>query len=237
MKPKWFKFIPIGLFALSMTLLGACQADGLFTDETQEFDLSGPTQDAKAVINGLTGNGAPSGAHYNLNLIGVSKDKSADMTDNNGRRIFVKLEGKTKVMLGEGETFNVVDANGTDGSASFELPNPDPENDGVTEYSVFVRALGKPGGSSTTTLCATDGETGDEYCSIYSTVATRDKGKSTFSDVSRDLLYIYVDLDGDGSVERYPLFDDALEGYFWDYDNNGLKLLQMRFYHVPSDVN
>jgi len=26
------------------------------------------------------------------------------------------------------------------------------------------------------------------------------------------------------------LFDLCLEGYFWRYDNNGLKLLQIRFY-------
>ena len=35
----------------------------------------------------------------------------------------------------------------------------------------------------------------------------------------------------------YPLFDNALEDYFWSYDNNGLKLLQLRFYPVPTDVN
>jgi hypothetical protein len=54
--------------------------------------------------------------------------------------------------------------------------------------------------------------------------------------VSRELLYIYVDLDGDGNVERYNLFNDALENYLWSYDNNGLKLLQLRFYEVPSQV-
>ena len=55
--------------------------------------------------------------------------------------------------------------------------------------------------------------------------------------MSRELLYIYADLDGDGSVERYPIFDDALEDYFWDYDYNDLKILQLRFYEVSTDVN
>lgn len=50
-------------------------------------------------------------------------------------------------------------------------------------------------------------------------------------------LNIYADLDGDGTAERYPLFDEALQDCFWSYDNNGLKLLQLRFYPVPSDVN
>lgn len=182
-----------------------------------------------------TGNGAPSGLHYNLNIIGVSKNKSADMT-NNGHRIFVPLEGNSKILLYEGEDFQVLDANGTDGSAAFKLPNPDPDNDGVTEYSVWARALGKPGGSSTTTTCAYD-SAGELWCSIYSMVLVRDKGKSWFDNVSKELLYIYVDLDGDGTAERYPLFDKALEDYFWNYDNNGLKLAQLRFYAIPTDVN
>ena len=198
------------------------------------------TEDAEAdllaVRKAKTGNGGPSGAHYNLNIIGVPRAKSADMTGNSGHRIFVSLRGRTKIMLAEGE-FQVLDANGTDGEASFQLPSPDPDNDGVTEYSVYARALGKPGGSSTTTTCATEVETGDEYCSIYSMVAIRDKGKSTFDNVSRELLYVYADIDGDGDVERYPLFDDALQDYFWDYDNNGLRLLQLRFYPIATDVN
>ncbi|MDX5423275.1 MAG: hypothetical protein LPK14_13540 [Hymenobacteraceae bacterium] len=41
-------------------------------------------------------------------------------------------------------------------------------------------------------------------------------------------------LDADGNVllaaGTYPLFDEAMQGYFWDYDNDGLKLLQLRFY-------
>jgi hypothetical protein len=30
------------------------------------------------------------------------------------------------------------------------------------------------------------------------------------------------------------LFDPCLEGYFWQYDNTGLKLLQLRFYSAAS---
>ena len=65
---------------------------------------------------------------------------------------------------------------------------------------------------------------------------TRTKGKSKFENVSKELLYIYVDLDDDGNLERYPLFDEALQDYFWDYDNSGLKLVQLRFYEVPTTV-
>ncbi|MEK7062576.1 MAG: hypothetical protein AAB946_00920 [Patescibacteria group bacterium] len=188
-------------------------------------------------VSGATGNGAPSGAHYNLNLIGVPKNKTADMTGNNGHRIFVKLDGITKILLQEGAEYQVLDANGTDGIAKFQLPNPDPDNDGITVYSVWARAVGKPGGSATMTTCATDPVTGEEVCSTESYIAVRSKSKPTFENVSKELLYIYVDLDGDGVAERYNLFNDALEDYFWNYDNNGLKVLQLRFYPVSTNVN
>lgn len=182
------------------------------------------------------GNGALSGSHYNLNIIGVPKGKSADMSGNMGHRIFVPIAGKVRILLSEGD-FQVLDANGTDGSASFRLPSPDPDNDGITTYSVYARALGKPGGAARIATCATDVVTGEEVCSTLSYLAVRNSGKSQFTNVSQELLYIYADLDGDGVDERYPLFDDRLRDYFWSYDNNGLKVLQLRFYQVSTNVN
>lgn len=184
---------------------------------------------------GLTGNGAPNGAHYNLNIIGVANPKTTAMTGTSGGRIFVPLSGSTRILLSEG-AFQVLDANGTDGSAAFQLPNPDPAGTGTTTYSVFARALGKPSGSSTTTTCATDPTTGEEWCSVYSMVLVRESGKPSFTNVSRELLYIYADVDGDGKTERYSLFDRALQDYFWQYDNSGLKLAQLRFYAVSTTV-
>lgn len=185
------------------------------------------------------GNGAPSGAHYGLNIIGVAQDKTADMTGNNGHRIFVPLTGTSKIGLAEGDDFQVLDANGTDrDGAKFQLPNPDPDGDGVTEYSVFARALGKPGGSASMETCATDRVTGEEVCDLDAPLTVvRSKGKSSFTNVSRDLLFIDVDLDSDGTRERLSLFDDRLRDYFWSYDNKGLKVLQIRFYEVPFDAN
>src|SRR5919106_1702625 len=94
-----------------------------------------------------TGNGAPTGAHYTLNIIRVPKGKSPNFNGGNGHRIFVDLgrngTANTRINLGPGD-FAVIDANGTDGSAAFQLPNPDPDGDGTTLYSVYVRVLGKP---------------------------------------------------------------------------------------------
>src|SRR4030042_2682062 len=137
--------------------------------------------------NLTTGSGAPSGAHYNLNVIGVPKSKTADMTGSSGHRIFVPLTGSCQIKLGEG-TFQVLDANCTDAEARFQLPNPDPTNSGRTTYSVWPRALGKPGGSSETTTCATDPADGQLYCSVYTMVPPRDTGRSTFTNVSKTPL-------------------------------------------------
>ncbi len=60
--------------------------------------------------------------------------------------------------------------------------------------------------------------------------------KPHWQNVTRQLLYLEIDIDGDGKLELVPLFDDSLQGYYWDYDNNGLRLAQMRFYSVPQDV-
>ena len=198
---------------------------------------SGPRDVGTASFGrGGNGNGAPSGAHYNLNIIGVPKDKSADMTGTKGHSLFVRLEGKTKINLTEG-SYEVLDRNGTDGTAAFQLPNPDPDGDGVTEYSVWARALGKPGGSSTTTTCITEIATGDVFCSVEQMVLVRGTGQSKFTDVSKQLLTACIDWDGDGTCDqRIFLFSDDAFEYFWDYDNKGLRLAQLRFYEVPSNV-
>jgi hypothetical protein len=186
------------------------------------------------------GNGAPSGPHYNLNIIGVKNDKNEDFTGGEGHRIFVDLKGPTKIMLTEGD-FAVLDANGTDGTASFQLPNPDPENTGTSQYSVFARALGKPGGKADMTTGAYEWidlngngvvDEGELYLrmSVITLPLERKSGKQAFENVSKYLLYIYVDLDGDMTAERYNLFNDALQDYFWQYDNQGLKIVQLRFY-------
>lgn len=224
---EW-KIGTLGFLALStLVILAGIIATTYLTSQT--------TQTSSKASTPQTGNQAPSGPHYNLNLIGVPKDKKADMTGQSGHRIFVPLVGSCQIRLSMGD-FQVLDANCTDGVGRFQLPNPDPDNDGVTTYSVWARALGKPGGRSTTTTCATDPATGQLYCSLYTQVSVRSKGKSSFENVTKELLYIYADINNDGTVERLPLFDDRLLDYYWQYDNNGLKLVQLRFYEISTTV-
>jgi hypothetical protein len=180
-----------------------------------------------------TGNGAPSGAHYDLNIIGVPHAKTASMTGTSGHVIFVDLgsTNKTvtsKILLSQSTdgTFQVLDANATGGSTgSFELPAPG-------TYAVWGRPVGTPGGSATMTTCATDLSGGTTpVCSINSAVFVRGNGKSQFKDVTAALTTIVVTTAPIGcSGTTISLFDPCLQGYFWKYDNNGLKVLQLRFY-------
>lgn len=184
------------------------------------------------------GHGGPHGPHYNLNIIGVPKDKTADMEGNQGHRIFVKLWGKSKILLAEGDDFQVLDANATDGNGGkFQLPDPVPEDDLVTTYVVYARALGTPGGWSYTTTCYED-EYGEVVCSGDTLRLVRSRGQSKFQDVSKKLLTLWVDTDDDGIPDtRVGLFDDEAYQYFWDYDNEGLKLAQLRFYPISEDLS
>jgi len=188
-----------------------------------------------------TGNGALSGPHYNLNIIGTEHCPGDDMVGTQRHVIFVELFGgdnpngqspssvtpKNKIYLFEGDTFEVLDGNACDGRAEFQLPAPG-------DYYVFVRPLGQPGGSATISLCATDiGDPADPsddviVCSTGE-VLTRDKGQSKFTNVTDQLTTVTL---ADGTV--VSLFDPALQDYFWNYDNNGLRLAQLRFYPIPQ---
>jgi hypothetical protein len=178
-------------------------------------------------------NGAPSGPHYNLNIVGGPGNGSGGAS---GNVIHVPLTGNCRIDLAEGATYKVLDNSCNDGDAAqFQLPDPDPDNDGVTAYSVYARALGKPGGGSRMTSCLDDA--GVTYCSTESVVLIRNKGRSSFSNVSKELLTLCIDTSGDGICDqRVGLFDDAGTDYWWSYDNAGLRLAQLRFYPVPTTV-
>jgi hypothetical protein len=186
------------------------------------------------------GNGAPSGPHYNLNIIGVPKNKTALMKDDGltgqyGHAIFVKEDGNSKILLSQGD-FQVLDKNGTDGEAAFQLPAPDPDGDGKTGYSVFARALGKRTGTAMVTTCGTDPDTNEVLCSLISLTLNAESRPAKFTNVSKYLLYVYADVNGDGDTDRVPLFGTDLRDFFWDYDNYGLKLAQFRFYQCSTTV-
>ena len=197
---------------------------------------------AVATAQSTTGNGALSGQHYSLNIIGVPRDKSTNPDWASGHVIFVDLGRKdlqvtTKILLvlSPTGTFDVIDKNGTDGEASFSLPAPG-------SYTVWARALGTPGGKAKITTCAADITLSDPgtVCSTQNTVFVREAGHSKFQNVTDALTTIILDPVANAAAvtacgaTTVSLFDPCLQGFFWQYDNNGLKLLQVRFYPNPS---
>lgn len=195
--------------------------------------------------NDGNGNGAPSGPHYTLNIIGMDNPKKATMDCGDGHRIFVPLNAKSTIKLTEAqagtpeaEAFEVIDCTAWGDGAELQLPNPDPTNSGTTEYVVYLRLLGKPGGHIKMMTCAYDPDIDATVCSDLQVIKFRTKGQQIFADVSAELLYIYAWIYDPNSqtwsYERVPLFDEQLEGYFWEYDNSGVKIAQLRFYYNES---
>jgi hypothetical protein len=203
------------------------------------------------------GNGALGGAHYELHLIGVTYGKNPPLTGSNRHTIFVPLDTAqddpvpgTDIWLTQGP-FAVCDGNAFDAAydcngtqiakqgAVFQLPcNTNittatgttlvPCTTGATaSYDVWARVVGTPGGSSTLTTCATD-PTGNLVCSTNKQMFVRMK-PNKFTNVT-DALTSLVDTN---TLQTVALFQGLYQGFFWDYDNNGNKLVQLRFYLSP----
>jgi len=194
-----------------------------------------------------TGNGAPGGAHFELGIIGVSNPKTQPLTGSNRHTIFVGLGADkkgsnviTNIYLTQGP-FAVCDGNGflaaTDCNgnpvpgattgAVFQLPCnllTDTCSGGTSQaYTIWARALGKPGGSATVTTCGTT-DLGVVICSTASEVLVRGGGQQKFKDVTAALTTI------DTTLGNISLFTVGFQNFFWQYDNSGLKLMQVRFY-------
>jgi hypothetical protein len=142
--------------------------------------------------------------------------------------------------------FNVIDYIATrNDPAKFTLPAPENVYDdegnyvGPGAYRVFVRVVGKPGGSGKLSTCGENtyiditGVTITEtVCSMDYVTLTRTKTPK-FTDVTRQLTTVRYDINGDGTIaqnERIDIFDATFGNYLWAYDNAGLKNVQLRFY-------
>ena len=186
--------------------------------------------------NGGNGNGAPSGPHYNLNIIGVDNPKNPPMDDTSRHTIFVPLTGRCNIDLQMGD-YRVLDGNCFDGDgAAFRLPNPvDNAEDTTLNYSVWVRAV-TPKGSAEFQTCFTD-TFGDSWCNAGLLKVNISKvTPPKFTDVSKQLLQVCVGDQGATSGNLKPLFYDQALDYWWEYDNNGLRLAQMRLYPISTTL-
>jgi hypothetical protein len=204
-----------------------------------------------------TGNGSQSGSHYNLNLIGHNDCLGDDFTGSNRHviavllnyndgsqdgQLFSTLDKRNKIFLSPGTDFQVTDGSACDG-AYFTLPS-----DVSSTYVAYARALGSPKDDPTGTIttCAvdtlgTDTTADDEIvCSTADNVLTLSRtkgGAPKFTNATDELLFLCADLNDNGTCEnneKVQLFDARYYSYFWDYDNNGLRLVQIRLYPVVN---
>jgi hypothetical protein len=210
------------------------------------------------------GNGLPMGQKllYNLEVIAYDPG-NCPSGDPNGHRIAVKADvndlDKVKgadpstlirqndIMLTEGP-FQVLSGNACkNGTASFQLPaNPcsdigtscDLDNPSFQNYEVYGRLVGKPGTGVNVTTCATDTTTNTIVCSTESWISVRASGKNSspkFTNVSRELLSVCLDTDGNGKCDqRIALFSGGLEDFFWNWDTTGKAHAQLFFVALPD---
>jgi hypothetical protein len=147
----------------------------------------------------------------------------------------VSLDKTNKIFLqpsGVNGPFWVEDGNACDGDgAKFWLPT----NVSGGGYQIWIAELGKPGGQgSDIRTCGVVSGTNEVVCSTDNVVLYRETGKPRWRNVTTALTTInYYVWDGDSwEPETANLFDPDFYLYFWDYDNNGLRNVQLRFFEV-----
>ena len=226
---------------------------------TLTFGYGAALADKPIKDDAYVGNEAPSGYHYTLNLLGKTNCPGDDLKDSNRHTIMVKLvymdpdannvvgddpgniallDKRNKIFLAPGTDFEVTDGNACDrDGAAFTLPS-----DVATAWEVYIRELAKPNGTGDIRTCGIDegpdgiaGTADDEVvCSSDNVLLMRETGKSKFRNVTKELTTMTVMVQDPFSLEwsevDINLFDPMLYQYFWDYDNNGLRLVQLRFY-------
>jgi hypothetical protein len=209
---------------------------------------------AGTVFAGI-GNEIPdTGEHYNLNIIGVPHDKTADMKDSNRHTIFVPLgeDGVPKSVkiyvernYDNPDQFQVQDGNACDGDgATILVPF---EDYGTLSFNVYATALGKPGGQAKVDATVTFEE--GTYGSLLMDTFTLKRAKGNkgaqqpkpldISNIFRATGWIDVAPEGPGPEDitftNVWVFNvPTLLEYLWDYNNEGLKLMQVRFYPTTS---
>jgi hypothetical protein len=177
------------------------------------------------------------GEHYNLNIIGVEKGKNPTAmgwTNENRHTIFVPLSSKTNIYMQQNESFGVIDADGTDGSARFQL--------GAGYYEVFARALGKPGKWVIISPNATYEDpysiNGTQVFALGSIELGHNKKPSWERITGLFLATVTLENTETGETKTYTnkwIFDiPELFDYWWTYDNHGQRLVQVRFYSVQE---
>jgi hypothetical protein len=181
---------------------------------------------ADAVKPGIDFNGA----HYTLNILG-KKNVGGDFDNPDRHTMFVPLDGDANITMTQGDEFAVLDGNGMDGDAIFQIPSGEAKN-----FKVYVVSLGKPGNG--VDIDYPDGwiynnDTGLWYVEIATVHVVGHSKKPVWTDATEWFYMEYEWADGGMIWEGYmwnvptELFDET--GYWWDMQGCD-QHLQVRFY-------
>ncbi|GGB86594.1 hypothetical protein GCM10011352_10610 [Marinobacterium zhoushanense] len=156
-------------------------------------------------------------------------------------------DGKTRIYF-EPTTdgsFEIVDRIADKDGATIQVPVTDDANRYIM-LDLFIRVLGKPGTCAEITGYAEETvDTTQLWWYSGSILLDRESGRSTFEKATDIFSVAYcevewVDTDGDlagdtwqcvdGSETELSVFNDIFDQYFWEFLNNGTRLIQARFY-------
>ena len=201
------------------------------SEKAYQFNIIGVPKSKNPDMTGTNGH------RLFVNLTGNSKINMTGDTD-------PETEG-----LQCGNNFQVLDANATGTSEGLVLVpcenvNAESEDPGVC-FDVWATALGGPGQADVDVVCTFDDtvvdtniDDGDCQMDTIDFSLVRNSGKPVQQPITNYLRASgCFDENGDGECDQGEktfsniwIFNlDALEGYFWDYDNQGLRLAQIRF--------
>jgi hypothetical protein len=138
--------------------------------------------------------------------------------------------------------FDIIDRDATDGEARILVPETTGQ-DVVDGVDVFIRILGKPYACMQIDGVAYDQNQATSGVWYYSGHVTlnRKPGKSVFENIN-DLFDVYYcdtwewdDVEQewvctDDNIEEISVFSSVFEEYFWDIQNFGARIVQVRLY-------
>ena len=171
-----------------------------------------------AVPSVLAGNGSPSGQHFNLNIIGVPNEKNENFDGGEGSRIFVLRTGTTFFYVHGGDSYEILDHDGTDGYVGSSREDPGlilPYDETSDEWlvQIYVRLLGPKDSSVKWKSYYWDG---DEYIKFAEFTINRERPPKF-------------------SLKTGQLLADGYQDILWEmYDKTDFRLLQMRIYLEPA---
>jgi hypothetical protein len=173
--------------AMAAVVPAACAGGGSSTGSLPPTTLQSHALSTQSVSS--TGNGAPSGPSYVMNIIGVPKAKTASMTNSDRHTIFINEDGSSDIWLctqgmtlsyggqsitcPSNVTYQVLDGNGTDTStASMCAPGGSASGQSSINYFTCGGALFElptPGNYSVygRTLAKPGGSATQDTCATY----------------------------------------------------------------------